>query len=166
MSFIPLNAGDRVLFIGAKGGYIQFIAAQIVGLQGEIWICSQDRDGIRHIENVRKTHIPVILRKIIKCVLVSNSHDIEKIRDGLQLHITSTDDYFNAIFICGTISKSMLKDFEQMLTVCGQLLAPIKLDDSTENFTVLHKTRNSQTGQVVTNKRVITDWGVRFQSVQ
>lgn len=42
LSLIPLNSGDRVLFLGAKAGYIQTIAAQIVGFQGQVWICSQD----------------------------------------------------------------------------------------------------------------------------
>ncbi|XP_037033280.1 serine/threonine-protein kinase ULK3-like [Bradysia coprophila] len=166
LSLIPLNAGDRVLFIGAKGGYIQTIAAQIVGLQGEIWICSQDRDGIKHVENVRKTHIPIILRQIIKSVLVSDSHDIVQIRSALESHIESIDDYFNAILICGTISQEVLENFEQLLTIDGQLLAPIELDEDSQKFSILHKTRNNRTGQVTSNERVLKDWGVRFQSVQ
>ena len=49
LSLIPLNSGDRVLFLGAKGGYIQTIAAQIVGFQGQVWICSQDAEGLKHV---------------------------------------------------------------------------------------------------------------------
>lgn len=166
LSLIPLNAGDRVLFLGAKGGYIQTIAAQIVGLQGEIWICSQDQDGIEHIENVRRKHIPAILRQIIKCVLVGDSHDTAKIESGLVKHIPSIENYFNAILICGTISESMLDKFEKMLKIDGQLLAPIDVDGNGQKFTILHKTRDSSTRQVTLNKRIIKDWGVRFQSVQ
>lgn len=166
LSLTPLNAGDRVLFLGAKGGYIQTIAAQIVGLQGEIWICSQDQDGIKHIENIRRKHIPAILRQIIKCVLVDDSHDTAKIESELEQHITSIENYFNAILICGTISESMLDKFEKMLKMDGQLLAPIDVDGNIQKFTILHKTRDSTTRQVTLNKRVLKDWRVRFQSVQ
>lgn len=166
LSLIPLNAGDRVLFLGAKGGYIQTIAAQIVGLQGEIWICSQDQAGIEHIENVRRTHIPIILRQIIKCVLVDDSHDTAKIERGLELHIPSIRDYFNAILVCGTISEVMLDNFEKMLKMDGHLLAPLDVDENSQKFTILHKTRDNRTGQVTLNKRTLKDWGVVFQSVQ
>lgn len=165
LSLIPLNAGDRVLFLGAKGGYIQTIAAQIVGLQGEIWICSQDIEGIEHIEKVRQLHIPTILRQIIRCVLVNNSQDISEIKKGLEHHIESTNEYFNTILICGAISTSMLDKFEQFLKMEGQLLAPIDIDGNNQKFTILHKTRNNTSGQVTFSKRVLNDWNVRFQLV-
>lgn len=166
LSLVPLNAGDRVLFLGAKGGYIQTIAAQIVGLQGEIWICSQDNDGIEHIENVRRTHIPTILRQIIRCVLVNDIEDINEIKEGLERHMNSINEYFNTILICGAISPTMLDNFEQLLKMEGQLLAPIDIDGNNQKFTILHKSRSNQSGQVTFSKRVLNDWNVRFQQVQ
>lgn len=165
LSLIPLNAGDRILFLGAKGGYIQTIAAQIVGLQGEIWICSQDNEGIEQIENVCRTHIPIILKQIIHCVLVTDIQDFSEIKKGLEPHIESIDEYFNAILICGSISENMLDKFEQLITMEGQLLAPVNVNGKNQKFTIFHKSRNNASGQVTFNKRVLNDWSVIFQAV-
>ncbi|CAF0765791.1 unnamed protein product [Rotaria sp. Silwood1] len=165
LSLIPLNSGDRVLFLGAKGGYIQTIAAQVVGFQGQVWICSQDNQGLKHVENVLKNHVPPILRQIIKCVLVSNIQDVHQVKNGLEQHLKSTEQYFNTIHVCGAISQDSLEYFQQFLQVEGQLLAPINIDENNQKFTILHKTRDQTSGQVTLNKRILQDWGIIFGSV-
>ncbi|CAF2934355.1 unnamed protein product [Rotaria sp. Silwood2] len=165
LSLIPLNSGDRVLFLGAKGGYIQAIAAQIVGFQGQVWICSQDNQGLQHVENILKNHVPTILRQIIKCVLVNNIQDANQVKNGLEQHLKSTEQYFNTIHVCGAISQDSLGCFQQFLKVEGQLLAPINIDENNQKFTILHKTRDQISGQITLNKRILNDWGIIFGPV-
>ncbi|CAF0752160.1 unnamed protein product [Rotaria sordida] len=165
LSLIPLNSGDRVLFLGAKGGYIQTIAAQIVGFQGQVWICSQDNQGLQHVENVLKNHVPPILRQIIKCVLVNNIQDANQVKNGLEQHFKSTEQYFNTIHVCGAISQDSLEYFQQFLKVEGQLLAPINIDEDNQKFTILCKTRDQISGQVTLSKRILNDWGIIFGPV-
>ena len=165
LCLIPLNSGDRVLFLGAKGGYIQTIAAQTVGFQGQVWICSQDHLGLKHVEDVLRSHVPPILRQIIKCVLVKNVQDANEVKTGLQQHVKSVEQYFDIIHVCGAISQDALEHFQQLLKVEGQLLAPINIDKDTQKFTILHKTRNQISGQVTFNKRVLNDWGIIFGPV-
>ncbi|CAF4127446.1 unnamed protein product [Rotaria sp. Silwood2] len=165
LSLIPLNSGDRVLFLGAKGGYIQTIAAQIVGFQGQVWICSQDSRDLQHVENVLKNHVSTILREIIKCVLVSNIQDVNQVKNRLEQHFKSTEQYFNTIHVCGAISQDSLEYFQQFLKVEGQLLAPINIDENNQKFTILHKIRDQNSGQVTLNKRILHDWGIIFGPV-
>jgi protein-L-isoaspartate O-methyltransferase len=165
LSLIPLNSGDRVLFLGAKGGYIQTIAAQIVGFQGQVWVCSQDDEGLKHVENVLKNHVPTILRQIIKCVLVNNIQNANEVKQGLEKHIRPIEQYFDTIHVCGAISQDSLEHFQQLLKIDGQLLAPINVDEKNQKFTILHKTRNQISGQVTLNKRILNDWGIIFAPV-
>jgi protein-L-isoaspartate O-methyltransferase len=165
LCLIPLNSGDRVLFLGAKGGYIQTIAAQIVGFQGQVWICSQDNEGLKHVEDVLKNHVPTILRQIIKCVLVSNVQDAKEVKQELERHINPIEQYFNTIHVCGAISQDSLEYFQQLLKIEGQLLAPINVDEKNQKFTILHKTRNQTSGQITLNKRILNDWGIIFAPV-
>ena len=165
LSFIPLNSGDRVLFLGAKGGYIQTIAAQIVGFQGQIWLCSQDKQGLEHVQNVLKSHVPVILRQLIRCVSVSNIQDANLVRQALEEHSKPMDGYFNAIHVCGAIQQESLENFQQLLKIEGQLLAPINIDEKNQRFTILHKTRDPQSNRIELNKRVLNDWGIIFGPV-
>ncbi|CAF1319721.1 unnamed protein product [Adineta steineri] len=165
LSFIPMNSGDRVLFLGAKGGYIQTIAAQIVGFQGQVWICSQDDQGLKHVENVLKNHVPPILRQTIKCVLVKNIQNVNEIKKELEKHCKSIEQYFNTIHVCGAISQDSLEYFQEFLKVEGEILAPINIDEKTQKFTILHKTRNDISGQITLNKRILNDWGIIFGAV-
>lgn len=165
LCLIPLNAGDRVLFLGAKGGYIQTIAAQIVGFQGQVWICSQDKPGLEHVENVLKNHVPPIIRQTIRCITVSNIQNANEVKQNLEKHIKPIESYFDAIHVCGSISPESLEHFQQLLKIEGHILAPINIDENTQKFINLHKTRNTTTGQVTFNKRILNDWGVIFAPV-
>ena len=165
LSLIPLNPGERILFLGAKGGYIQTIAAQIVGFQGEVWICSQDRQGIDHVKNLMNLHVPPIIKQIVRCILVDEVQNANKLKIDLARHIPSIEQYFNTIHVCGAIPQETLDDFQELLKVEGQLLAPIKVDDQTQRFTILHKTRDSNSGKIIFQKRILTDWGVIFAPV-
>lgn len=165
LSFIPINSGDRVLFLGAKGGYIQTIAAQIVGFQGQVWICSQDNQGLEHIGKVLKTNVPPIIKQIIKCVLVKNTQDANEVKKELEKHFDSTEQYFNTIHVCGAIPQDSLEYFGQFLKVDGQLLAPINTDGKSQKFTILNKIRNSTSGAITVNKRILNDWGIIFGDV-
>ena len=165
LCLIPLNSGHRVLFLGAKGGYIQTIAAQIVGFQGQVWICSQDDEGLQHIENVLQNHVPPILRQIIKCVLISNIQNANEVKQKLEQHVKPIEQYFDTIHVCGAISQDSLQHFQQLLKIEGQLLAPINIDENTQKFTILHKTRDQTSGQVTLNKGVLNDWGIIFGPV-
>ena len=158
LSLIPLNSGDRVLFLGAKGGYIQVIAGQIVGFQGQVWICSEDAAGLEHVQNVLKHHVPPILRQIIQCVHVQKISDLTELKQKFE-------NYFNAIHICGAIAEKSLDTFQSFLKVDGQLLAPVNIDDATQRFLILHKTRDRQTGDIKLEKRILHDWGVIFGPV-
>ncbi|CAF1247049.1 unnamed protein product [Rotaria magnacalcarata] len=165
LSLIPLNSGDRILFLRAKGGYIQTVAAQIIGFQGQVWICSPDNQGLQHVEDVLKNHVPTILRQIIKCVSVSNIQDVSQIKNRLEQNFNSTEQYFNSIHVCGAISQDLLERFQQFLKIEGQLLAPINIDENNHKFTILHKARDQNSGQVTLNKRILNDWGIIFCTV-
>jgi len=165
LSLIPLSSGDRILFLGAKGGYIQAIAAQIVGFQGQVWICSQDNQGLRHVKNVLRNHAPSMVKQIIKCVLINNMHNVDELKKGLEEFFTCTKEYFNIIYACGAISQDSVEHFQEFLTVQGQFLAPINIDENNQKFTILRKTRDSKSGQVIVNKRVLNDWGIIFAPI-
>jgi protein-L-isoaspartate O-methyltransferase len=165
LSLIPLNSADRVLFLGAKGGYIQTIAAQTVGFQGQVWICSEDSQGLKHVQDVLKDNVPTILQQIIKCVLVDNVQDANQVKKGLEQQFKPIEQYFNVIHICGAIPQTSLEQFQQLLQIDGQLLAPINVDDKNQKFTILHKTRDRTSGSITMDRRVLNDWGIIFGPV-
>lgn len=165
LSLIPLNSGDRVLFLGAKGGYIQTIAAQTVGFQGQVWICSQDNEGLEQVRNVLQTHVPNILQTFIKCILVEDIQDANEVKQTLKKQIGSINEYFNCIHVCGAIPQKSLEYFQQLLQIEGQILAPVNINEETQKFTILHKTRDASSGQTNLNKRILNDWGIIFGAV-
>lgn len=165
LSLIPLNAGMRVLFLGAKGGYIQSIAAQIVGFQGQVWICSQDKEGLEHVKEVMKNHVPTILQQIVRCVSTDQVQNGSDVQEKLGQQILVTENYFDIIHVCGSIPQVSLDTFQRLLKTDGQLLAPINVDEQSQKFTIVHKVRDPKTGETLMKKRIIEDWGVIFGPV-
>jgi protein-L-isoaspartate O-methyltransferase len=51
MSLFKISPGDRILFVGAKGGYIQSIAAEMVGGTGNVFAYSVDYETLKRNED-------------------------------------------------------------------------------------------------------------------
>ncbi len=64
---LELSAGDDVLLLGAKGGYIAALISHIVGPEGSVTIVDPSRDVIQHVrQRLSKIHpaSPIRVRKL------------------------------------------------------------------------------------------------------
>ncbi|KAJ6236091.1 non-specific serine/threonine protein kinase [Anaeramoeba flamelloides] len=144
LSFIKIEPGSRVLFIGAKGGYIQSVTAQIVGLNGTVVTFSSQNDVVTELKERCEKYCPYA-KQIMKWVTTEDLLDTSNLSQFTP---------FNAI-LCGGYVKEIPNSYKALLVDGGALVTP-------------YETQNKQFLTVVTRKgnefetAIIKDWMVRF----
>ncbi|KAJ3446560.1 non-specific serine/threonine protein kinase [Anaeramoeba flamelloides] len=144
LSFVKIEPGSRVLFIGAKGGYIQSVTAQIVGLNGLVVTFSSQNNVVTELKERCEKYCPYA-QQIMKWV---TTEDILNTSNLIELAP------FDAI-LCGGYVSEIPNSYKALLVDGGALIAP-------------YQTRNMQFLTVVTRKgnsfetTLISDWMVRF----
>jgi len=129
LSMFPILPGDNILFIGAKGGYIQSLTAEIIGYQGKITVLSSDEEAISYNKEICKK---TPYHSIIKWKLVN---------DPMNYKNALEDAPYNSIFICGRIS-SIPKYHLALLDEKGYLIAPIG-DEENQIFSIIERSEDN-----------------------
>lgn len=142
MSLFQMSPNDKILFIGAKGGYIQSIAAEIVGSKGKIYIYSKDQKAIIRNENICNLQTPY--GNIMKWLYGDSLDDLTRLYSYAP---------FNCIFICGQINH-IPKQCLALLEDKGVLIAPIGKRELQE-FTILEKKGDRYKRSIIRDFEVI-----------
>lgn len=147
LSLVKIKSNHKVLFVGAKGGYIESLVAEIVGAGGIIVIYSGDEDVLRRSFEVCVNDTPYA--EIMKFMKAKDVFDINPIKKY---------GFFNVIFVCGAVPK-IPTSFAYLLEDNGILLAPVGSEEH-QQYTILEKVEKTLT------KRVIKDFGVIFGPIR
>ncbi|KAJ5071837.1 serine/threonine-protein kinase ulk3 [Anaeramoeba ignava] len=144
LSLVHLSPGFSVLFVGAKGGYIQSIAAQIVGLNGKIVVYSSQNEALEKAQGICQHNTP--LSNIMDWIYNESIEDVQPIKDKGP---------FDAILFGGYVTE-INQDYKNLLSDNGTLLAPLQVDGSQRLTTVYRESGSSF------RVNIIKDWRVRF----
>ncbi|KAJ3432526.1 protein-l-isoaspartate o-methyltransferase [Anaeramoeba flamelloides] len=145
LSFVKIIPGSRVLFIGAKGGYIQSVTAQIVGLNGLVVTLSSQKEVLSVLKK-RCTKDCPYANQIFKWRHVDSILDTKPVMDLAP---------FDAI-LCGGYVSEIPSNFIDLLNEDGgTLIAPFQTNYNQYLTVVTRK-------QSTINTEVIQDWLVRF----
>ncbi len=147
LSLVKIKPNNKVLFIGAKGGYMESLAADIVGASGVIVIYSGDEDVLKRSFEVCVEDTPYA--EIMKFMKAKDVFDINPIKKY---------GFFDVIFVCGVVPK-IPSSFAYLLEDNGILLAPVG-SKKHQQYTILEKSGGSL------SKRVIRDFSVVFGPVR
>jgi len=132
LSLFPLMPGDNILFIGGKGGYIQSVAAEMIGKKGRITVLSKDQDAIRHNKEIcEQTPYAEII-------------DWKLVNDPLDPRAATQSAPYNSIFICGRISQIPKQHLVLLASEKSYLVAPIGGEES-QKFCVIDRTDKKYT---------------------
>ncbi len=142
MSLFQMKPNDKILFVGAKGGYIQSIAAEIVGAKGRINIYSKDQEAIIRNENICNSQTPY--GNIMKWLYGDSFKDVTRLYSYAP---------FNCIFICGQINY-IPKQFLALLEDKGILIAPIG-GQKQQEFTIFEKKGDRYKRNIIRDFEVI-----------
>lgn len=192
LSLVPLNAGDRVLFLGAKGGYIQALACQITGFNGQVWICSADPPGLRNVCDKFRAHVPDVLSRSVRFAQADTLESADAIEAALRRAVTCEEGAllsepgalaerplqagpgprggfagaFNAILVCGATEVPPVY-LARLLAPDGHALVPVDTQAAGHEgqvLTIIHQ-RGGGAGEHAVEVRELKDWGVRFGRV-
>ncbi|MHA1734627.1 MAG: protein-L-isoaspartate O-methyltransferase family protein [Promethearchaeota archaeon] len=126
LSLFRLNTGNRVLFIGAKGGYIQCLTAEIVGPSGNVIVYSTDAEAVGRNERVCREKTPYGDR--IEWVVARDLGDMEPLLERAP---------FDSVFVCGAV-RDLPPEYMAVLAGDGSLVAPVG-GGKRQVFTVLER---------------------------
>ncbi|MBD3353072.1 MAG: AAA domain-containing protein [Candidatus Lokiarchaeota archaeon] len=126
LSLASLEIGDKLLFIGAKGGYIQSLAAQIIGSSGNIISYSTDTKAIEKNKTICGTKTPY--GSIMTWISGTDIFDTSKLQSFGK---------FDCIFVNGRMPE-IPKQYVELMKLHGKLIAPIG-DNSRQKFLVIQK---------------------------
>ncbi|KAJ5076323.1 serine/threonine-protein kinase ulk3 [Anaeramoeba ignava] len=144
LSLVQLSPGFSVLFVGAKGGYIQSIAAQIVGLNGSIVVYSSQNEALEKAKGICQHNTP--LSNIMEWIYNEDIEDVKPIKNKGP---------FDAILFGGYVTE-IKQDYKDLLSDNGTLLAPLEINGSQRLTTVYRESGSSF------RVNIIKDWGVIF----
>ncbi len=147
LSLVKIRPNKKVLFVGAKGGYMESLAAEIVGANGVIVIYSGDEDVLKKSFEVCVEDTPYA--EIMKFMKAEDVFDINPIKKY---------GFFDVIFVCGAVPK-IPTSFAYLLDDNAILLAPVGTKKH-QQYTILEKSGGSL------SKRVIRDFSVIFGPVR
>ncbi|GAB4310132.1 MAG: hypothetical protein Kow0069_10070 [Promethearchaeota archaeon] len=142
LSLFRLDEGDRVLFVGAKGGYIQCLAAHVVGPEGEVVVLSTDREAVR--------------RNAELCECTPFGRQITWI-EANTLRVTKPvieRAPFDSVFVCGAVPE-IPAEYLALLTSRGSLVAPVGEDLRTQTFTVVERDGDQFRAKEVTDFKFV-----------
>jgi protein-L-isoaspartate O-methyltransferase len=141
--------GFKVLLVGGKGGYINSLVAQIVGIRGEVVTVSSSQ----HILDTCKKRVSdSLLCNMMRWIKVSNCS-----KDSDVLGAIDDNTKFDAIIYCGFVAK--LPSLESLIEERGSLIAPVQVSSTSQQLQML--TIESQTKKEI---RKISEFGVSFES--
>jgi len=149
LSLVKIMPGYKVLLVGGKGGYINSIVAQIVGINGEVVTMSSSQ----HILETCRHRVRMSpLRKMMEWVQVSDCSKASSI-----LQVINPNRKFNAIIFCGCVDT--LPELDSIIEDGGCLIAPVRIKTSSQQLQML--TIESKTAKEF---RKISEFGVSFET--
>ena len=143
----------NVLIVGGKGGYINSLVAQVIGISGRIVTISSNNSILNVCKERVNSKSP--LARIMEWKHVENVIDPNPILNAHQ----SGKEKFDAIIYCGAIPELPMS-MGKLLNHGGSLIAPVQVQNN-QQFQLLMLQESGER-----EIRKISDFGVIFEKAQ
>jgi serine/threonine protein kinase len=155
LSMTEIIPGQSVLLVGIKGGYIQSLVAQLVGINGSVVTVTSDDTAMKVCRDRVELNCP--LKGIIRWIKIKDVKSTANILAILQ----QEKMLFHTVIYCGSIDQFPLQ-LTAVLHSAGNasIMAPVKSDDNGGLRFQLYVRRGASV-----EMRTITDFGVLFEVV-
>lgn len=155
LSMPEIIQGQSVLLVGMKGGYIQSLVAQLVGINGSLVTVTADQSALSVCRDRVNLHCP--LKKVVDWVKVADVKD----RGGIAGELQQRGMKFHTIIYCGAVDK-FPSELTALLHAAGNvsIMAPVKEGAGSNLRFQLYLRRGDKV-----EMRTITDFGVIFEDV-
>lgn len=153
LSLVKISTGARILLVGGKGGYINSLVAQVVGIHGQVTTVSSNQKILDTCKQRVDKSSP--LSKIMFWKMIENVSDPEKILEAFPGR-----QKFHAIIYCGSV-PSLPSALGKLIEEGGSLIAPVQIGENTQQFQLIIQESASKR-----EIRKITEFGVIFEKVQ
>jgi len=154
LSMTEIIQGQSVLLVGTKGGYIQSLIAQLVGINGSVVTVTADEASMNVCRDRVNQYCP--WKSNIDWIKVSNIKD----RGGIVAEVKHRNKLYHTIIYCGAVEgfpvemKELLYDGADV-----SIMAPVKERGGTRFQLYLRRGRNAEL-------RTISDLGTNLEDVQ
>jgi serine/threonine protein kinase len=155
LSLTQIIPGQAVLLVGIKGGYIQSLVAQLVGIHGLVVTATSDTAALEICRNRVNGHCP--FKSIINWVSVDNVKNPQSIAAAMKRDKL----LFHTVIYCGS-TDHFPEELYSILHPIGNVsvMAPVK-EVNSKNYHFQLSVRQNDSMQMKT----ITDFGVIFECV-
>ena len=155
LSMTEIVQGQSVLLVGMKGGYIQSLIAQLVGINGSVVTATADQQALNVCRDRVNLHCP--LKKVVDWVQVADVKNRGEIVGELQQRQMK----FHTVIYCGAVDK-FPSELTAVLDAAGNvsIMAPVK-EGAGDNLRFQLYLRRGDKVEM----RTITDFGVIFEDV-
>ena len=151
LSMTEIIQGQSVLLVGIKGGYIQSLIAQLVGIHGSVATVTADDASMNVCRDRVNLYCP--WKSNINWIKVANIKD----RGGIVTQLKRQSKLYHTVIYCGAVEK-FPQEMKELLHDAGDvsIMAPVK-EAGGMRFQ-LYQRRGK-----VAELRTITDFGVIFE---
>jgi len=154
LSMTEIIPGQSVLLVGIKGGYIQSLIAQLVGMNGSVVTVTADEASMNICRDRVNLYCP--WKSNINWITVTDIND----RAGIVEQLKDQNKLFHTIIYCGAVSE-FPSEFQELLHSGGNVsvMAPIRRHNGMRFQLYLRRGKEAEL-------RTITDFGVNFDDAQ
>jgi len=155
LSMTEIVQGQSVLLVGMKGGYIQSLVAQLVGINGSVVTATADQQALNVCRD--RVNLHCHLKKVVDWVQVADVKNRGEIVGELQQRQMK----FHTVIYCGAVDK-FPSELTAVLDAAGNvsIMAPVK-EGAGDNLRFQLRLRRGDKVEI----RTITDFGVIFEDV-
>ena len=119
LSLVKIETGATVLMVGGKGGYINSLVAQLVGINGRVITVSANREILNECKARDDLHSP--FKHTMEWKKVPNLDDIDNVLDIMDAEIQS----IHAIIFCGATNTLPTRLAKLLSPTGGAIIAPV-----------------------------------------
>jgi len=156
LSLTEIIQGHSVLLVGMKGGYIQSLVAQLVGLNGSVVTVTSNRTAMDVCRDRVNMFCP--FKSIIKWIQVNDVNNPKNVVSDMQ----KNQMLFHTIIYCGSVDIFPTEVISILHTNGNvSIMAPVKTGSGDGKQLQLYLRREG-----IPEHKTITDFGVLFEDVK
>jgi len=154
LSMTQIIPGQSVLLVGIKGGYIQSLVAQLVGINGCVMTVTADEASMNVCRDRVNLYCP--WKSNVDWIKVANIKD----RDDIVAQLKEQNKLYHSIIYCGAVEEFPL-EMKELLHEGGDvsIMAPVREARGMRFQLYLRRGKDAEL-------RKITDFGAIFEDAQ
>ena len=154
LSLVKIETGANVLLVGGKGGYINSVVGQIVGINGKVVTASANSQILEICKARVNGNSPFMFS--MQWIKVNSVQDVNTVQSAFEQF-----PKFHAIIYCGSTAPLPSGLASLLVSSGGSILAPVQLSSGKQQFQMFVRDADG-----ATEVRKITEFGVIFEEAK